>query len=205
MNKFEMPKLSEKIRVRVVDRFDLGFIAEDLDGNKYQLRAPEMNELFLKYDRNNDLESAMGRAFEAYIFEDFRGRISQLTENELKVREEENVPRVKAFLEKIKSSQKCDTDRTFQYIELADNWKSLIKDYLLSNGVKDRNHFIESDFCTDYRVLVEGKSGEKISTPRAIVLEDVHSKEFCVCNLTFGYKIYSSDKFTHTKTGSSKT
>jgi len=201
MNELEIPKLKEKIQVRVVDRFDLGFIVEDSDGKKYQLRVPEMNELFLEYDRENDVKSAKGKVFEAYVFEEFRGRISQLTEKDIKVRKEENTPKVKALLKKMELSQKQDAERTFQFIELTDNWKSLIKDYLLSKGVDKRNHFIESDFCTDYRILVEGKNGEKMSTPSAIVVEDMQLKEFCVCNLVFGFKIYSSEYFTHTKTG----
>ncbi len=87
---FSIPKLSLKFETRIVEVFDLGLITESIDGKKYQLRVPELTSEYQKLDRESKLHEVIGKTICVYEFIENKGRVSQLSEPELKLRAEEH-------------------------------------------------------------------------------------------------------------------
>lgn len=87
---FSIPKLGLKFETRIVETFDLGLITESIDGKRYQLRVPELTSEFQKLDRESKLHEVIGKTIYVYEFNENIGRVSQLSETELKLRAEEH-------------------------------------------------------------------------------------------------------------------
>ena len=87
---FSIPKLSLKFETRIVEVFDLGLCLESIEGKKYQLRVPEFTSEYQKLDRESKLNVVVGKTIFVYEFLENKGRVSQLSESELKLRAEEH-------------------------------------------------------------------------------------------------------------------